>query len=197
MTNWTFTDTYLVGRKIVPFVTAPAEQNHSDRRRTGAWGDEHFPGGRPWRIPGRVNPLAEPARGWVRRHFSNRLVSGQRLRVISIWPEMSGSGLQTGMFIITRTKSSTPAVVRQSTHASLRTRRATIPGSPQSAFPAGSSKAVRTSALQITVCATVPLPASRRWSTPNEPPRLSLHHAGSRTCRRKSCRLPSLKLRSR
>ena len=31
----------------------------------------------------------------------------------------------------------------------------------------------------------------------NEPPRLSLHHAGSRTCRRKSCRLPSLKLRSR
>ena len=39
MTNWTFTDTYLVGRKIVPFVTAPAKQNHSDRRRTG---DQHM-----------------------------------------------------------------------------------------------------------------------------------------------------------
>jgi hypothetical protein len=35
MTYGTFTNTYLVGRKIVPFVTAPAEQNHSDRRRTG------------------------------------------------------------------------------------------------------------------------------------------------------------------
>jgi hypothetical protein len=35
MTNGTFTNTYLVGRKIVPFVTAPAKQNHSDRRRTG------------------------------------------------------------------------------------------------------------------------------------------------------------------
>jgi|ERR1700722_4410141 hypothetical protein len=35
MTYGTFTNTYLVGRKIVPFVTAPAGQNHSDRRRTG------------------------------------------------------------------------------------------------------------------------------------------------------------------
>jgi hypothetical protein len=35
MTYGTFTNTYFVGRKIVPFVTAPAEQNHSDRRRTG------------------------------------------------------------------------------------------------------------------------------------------------------------------
>jgi hypothetical protein len=35
MTYGTFTKTYLVGRKIVPFVTAPAEQNHSDRRRAG------------------------------------------------------------------------------------------------------------------------------------------------------------------
>jgi hypothetical protein len=35
MTNGTFTNTYLVGRKTVPFVTAPAEQNHSDRQRTG------------------------------------------------------------------------------------------------------------------------------------------------------------------
>jgi hypothetical protein len=35
MTYGTFTKTYLVGRKIVPFVIAPAEQNHSDRRRAG------------------------------------------------------------------------------------------------------------------------------------------------------------------
>jgi hypothetical protein len=35
MTYGTFTNTYLVGRKIVLFVTAPAEQNHSDRQRTG------------------------------------------------------------------------------------------------------------------------------------------------------------------
>ena len=39
MTSGTFTNTYLVGGKTVPFVTAPAEQNHSDRRRTG---DQHM-----------------------------------------------------------------------------------------------------------------------------------------------------------
>jgi hypothetical protein len=39
MTNGTFTNTYLVGRKTVPFVTAPAAQDHSDRRRTG---DQHM-----------------------------------------------------------------------------------------------------------------------------------------------------------
>jgi hypothetical protein len=35
MTYGTSANTYLVGRKIVPFVAGPAEQNRSDRQSTG------------------------------------------------------------------------------------------------------------------------------------------------------------------
>jgi hypothetical protein len=53
MTNGTFTNTYLVGRKTVPFVTAPAEQNHSDRQRTG---DQHMRKG-TYSVYGAFRPL--------------------------------------------------------------------------------------------------------------------------------------------
>ena len=197
MTNWTFTDTYLVGRKIVPFVTAPAEQNHSDRRRTGAWGDEHFPGGRPWRIPGRVNPLAEPARGWVRRHFSNKLVSGQRLRVIRYGRKCLGVDFR--LVCSSSRERNRPRLLwsgSQPTHLfeyeELRSQAARNPHSPQG--PQRRFAPLR-SKLLFALPSRCPPAADGRHR--NEPPRLSLHHAGSRTCRRKSCRLPSLKLRSR